>query len=104
MKTTDFRFCGQPFPLTLDPRFFYPSQAYQTAYTGLLAGIRERKGFILLTGADGAGKTTLLGQLVNHADPLVRYIFFDGATLTNVTFEDVLRLICTELGLPHDQN
>lgn len=104
MDIIDSRFCENPFIITPDSRVFSTHRAYQQAYASLLAGIRERKGFLLFTGANGIGKTTLLSQLMKHDDALARYLLVNSTQLANATFEDVLRVICTELGLPQDQN
>jgi len=89
---------------TTDLSFLYASRAYQKAYADLLMAIRECKGFVLLTGAEGSGKTTLLCQLMRHADARARYLFFDGTTLPNATFEDFLHFLSTELGLHQDRD
>ncbi len=48
-----------PFDLTPNPRFLFHSGKHREALNHLLYGIRERKGFVQLTGEVGAGKTTL---------------------------------------------
>src|SRR5712691_5542422 len=95
--TEHFGLREQPFHVTPDPRFFYPSPAYQEAYASLLYGIRERKGFIVLTGEVGTGKTTLLRKLMNHPEENVRLVFF---YITTLTFEELVSFACEELGLP----
>src|SRR5436190_12672385 len=59
-----------PFTITPNPRFLYLSAKHHEALNQLLYGIRERKGFVQLTGEVGAGKTTLcramLDELGNH--------------------------------------
>jgi len=55
-----------PFNLTPDTRFLYLSQHHREAMAALLYGIRERKGFILLTGEIGSGKTTICRALVGE--------------------------------------
>ena len=48
-----------PFDITPNPRFLFYSARHREAYNHLLYGLRERKGFVQLTGEVGAGKTTL---------------------------------------------
>ena len=48
-----------PFDLTPNPRFIFFSAKHREAFNHLLYGIRERKGFVQLTGEVGAGKTTI---------------------------------------------
>ncbi|MFB3061676.1 MAG: ExeA family protein, partial [Candidatus Binatia bacterium] len=59
----------KPFNLTPDPRYFFLSENHREAYEHLLYGIREKEGFILITGEVGTGKTTLCRTLLNQIDP-----------------------------------
>jgi type II secretory pathway predicted ATPase ExeA len=96
MYTSYFGFREKPFNVTPDPRFFYPNPVYQEAYATLLCGIRERKGFVVLTGEAGTGKTTLLRRLMDNLGGTVRFVFFYN---TNLTFEELLTFTCKELAL-----
>ena len=60
-----------PFRHTTDPRFLYANAAYNEVYAALLAGIRERKGLLILTGEPGTGKTTLLHLLASAFDDTI---------------------------------
>ncbi len=55
-----------PFSITPDPRFLFYSGKHREAFNHLLYGIRERKGFVQLTGEVGAGKTTLCRALLEQ--------------------------------------
>lgn len=57
-----------PFDLTPNPRFLFHSAKHREAINHLLYGIRERKGFVQLTGEVGAGKTTLCRALLEQLD------------------------------------
>lgn len=57
-----------PFDLTPNPRFLFFSAKHREAFNHLLYGIRERKGFVQLTGEVGAGKTTLCRALLEQLD------------------------------------
>ncbi len=48
-----------PFNITPNPRFLFYSAKHREAFNHVLYGIRERKGFVQLTGEVGAGKTTI---------------------------------------------
>lgn len=96
MYTAYFGFQEKPFTVTPDPRFFFPNPVYHEAYSTLLYGIRERKGFMLLSGEVGTGKTTLLRRLMNNLEVSVRFVFFYNTTLT---FEELVSFTCGELGL-----
>ena len=97
MYTSYFGFREKPFNVTPDPRFFYTNPVYQEAYATLLYGIRERKGFIVLTGEVGTGKTTLLRKFMDNSTELSASFFFFN---TNPTFEELLTFTCNELALP----
>lgn len=91
-----FGFREKPFNVTPDPKYFYTNPIYQEAYASLLYGIRERKGFIVLTGEVGTGKTTLLRKLMNSPEENIRLVFFYNTTLS---FEELVSFACDELGL-----
>jgi general secretion pathway protein A len=55
-----------PFTITPNPRFLFFSGKHREALNHLLYGIRERKGFVQLTGEVGAGKTTLCRALLEQ--------------------------------------
>jgi general secretion pathway protein A len=85
-----------PFNITPNPRFLFYSGKHREAFNHLLYGIRERKGFVQLTGEVGAGKTTLcralLDQLGNN---------FSTALILNPALdaEGLVRNIAAEFGL-----
>lgn len=61
-----FGLAEAPFNITPDSRFLFLSQRHREALSALLYGIRERKGFIMLTGEIGSGKTTVCRALVHE--------------------------------------
>lgn len=64
-----YGFQDDPFSLTPDPRFLYLTTQHREALNHLLYGIRQRKGFICLTGEVGTGKTTLCRALLRQLGP-----------------------------------
>ncbi len=64
MYTSFFGLREKPFDLLPNPDFLYLSRAHKRALTYLTHGIRERTGFILLTGEVGSGKTTLIRNMI----------------------------------------
>lgn len=62
------RFFGlkeKPFNVTSDPAFLFFSRRHKEAFSHLIYGIKERKGFLEITGEIGTGKTTLCKALLN---------------------------------------
>src|SRR5919109_3013485 len=57
-----------PFAPTPDPKFLFQSARHREALAQLIYGVRERKGFIVLSGEIGTGKTTLLRTLLERLD------------------------------------
>lgn len=55
-----------PFNITPDPRYIFFSKKHLEAFSSLLYGIENRKGFIAITGEIGAGKTTLCRVLLEE--------------------------------------
>lgn len=91
-----FGFREAPFNITPDTRLFFFSQTHREAFDHLLFGIRERKGFILLTGEVGCGKTTLCRALLEHLDTKYKTALILNPTMTGT---QLLKAILTELGL-----
>lgn len=86
----------KPFQLLPDPEFMYLSRSHKKALIYLDYGIRERTGFILLTGDIGSGKTTLIRDLLTkrYERVVVAKIFN-----TRVNSEQLLAMINDDFGL-----
>ena len=56
----------KPFEITVDPDFLWLGEKHNEALATLEYGIREDKGFLLLTGDVGTGKTVLINRLVRN--------------------------------------
>jgi general secretion pathway protein A len=85
-----------PFDLTPNPHFLFHSGKHREALNHLLYGIRERKGFVQLTGEVGAGKTTLCRAMLEQLDGQ-----FSTALILNPVLNatELMKLIATEFGL-----
>ncbi len=62
----------KPFNVTADPAFLFFSRRHKEAFSHLIYGIKERKGFLEITGEIGTGKTTLCKALLNSLDKDVK--------------------------------
>jgi len=91
-----FGFKEPPFKLSPDPRFFFSSKKHQEAFSHILYGLKERKGFIVVTGEVGTGKTTLCRRLLAKLDPTVRTALLFNPQLTTV---ELLQSINQDFGL-----
>ena len=81
------RFYGlkeNPFKITPDPDFLFLSKCHQEALSYLLYGIKERKGFIAITGDIGTGKTTLCRALLNRLDQNTKTAFILNSRLSDL--------------------
>lgn len=67
-----FGFIEKPFNITPDTHFLYPSPQHDGVLKTLGYGIRERKGFLLLTGEVGTGKTTSLRALLSQLEEQIQ--------------------------------
>jgi general secretion pathway protein A len=91
-----YGFRESPFNITPDPRFLFFSDRHREAFNHILFGIRERKGFIQVTGEVGAGKTTLCRAVLEELGP--NYV---TALILNpcLNATQLLRAILAEFGL-----
>ncbi len=85
-----------PFDITPNPRFLFYSTKHREAYNHLLFGIRERKGFVQLTGEVGAGKTTLCRAMLDQLDGR-----FATALILNPVLDpdQLMKAVAMEFGL-----
>jgi len=87
----------KPFSITPDPKFLYLGKTHKEAFAHLLYGIRERGGFIVVTGEIGAGKTTLCRGLLSHLDEDTLVAFIFNPTLSAL---ELLKSINEDFGIP----
>ena len=86
-----------PFEITPDPSFLFPTRRHNEALAALYYGVRRHKGFVVMTGEVGTGKTLLvrcLLQLLNHSDVAYAYVF--NSCLSPLEF---LQYVAGDLGL-----
>ena len=87
-----------PFEITPDPSFLFPTKRHNEALAALYYGVRRHKGFVVLTGEVGTGKTLLLRCLLQlfkqNNDVAYAYVF--NGRLSPLEF---LQYIAGDLGL-----
>ncbi|HEY6050320.1 MAG TPA: AAA family ATPase, partial [Thermoanaerobaculia bacterium] len=85
-----------PFNLTPDPRFLFFSDQHREAFHHVLFGLRERKGFIQITGEVGAGKTTVCRAILNELGPSFKTALILNPMLTS---SELMEKLLEELAL-----
>jgi N-acetylmuramoyl-L-alanine amidase/type II secretory pathway predicted ATPase ExeA len=86
----------QPFGVTPDPRFLYPSRTHSKAFYSLSSGIEANCGFLALIAKPGMGKTTLLFQLLKQFEDKSRVVFLSQ---TQCASRELLHFLLSALGL-----
>jgi general secretion pathway protein A len=70
-----FGFQEDPFGVSPDPRYLYPSQTHQEALESLENGFYNNRGFIAMIAPPGMGKTTLLYRFLEDTRDTARSVF-----------------------------
>lgn len=86
-----------PFEITPDPSFLFPTNRHKEALAALYYGVRRHKGFVVMTGEVGTGKTLLvrwLLQLLKGTNVAYAYVF--NSRLSSMDF---LQFIAGDFGL-----
>ncbi len=87
-----------PFEITPDPSFLFPTTRHNEALASLYYGVTAHRGFVVLTGEVGTGKTLILRSLLGllqRRDVAFALIF--NPTLSPMEF---MRYIALDFGLP----
>jgi len=79
-----------PFNVTSDPSFLFLSKEHKEALSHILYGIKERKGFLEITGEIGAGKTTLCKAILNHMEGRAKTAFILNSNLSEIQLLDAI--------------
>ena len=98
MYNNYYGFKESPFNLTPNSRFFFPSGKHTDALDSLVYAIRERKGFIVITGEIGSGKTTVCRTLLNQLDSKTQTAL---VTNTHLNGKDLLMSILDEFEIEY---
>lgn len=94
-----YGFREKPFNLTPDPKFLYLSAKHHEAFAHLEFGLRQRGGFIVVSGEVGTGKTTLCRYFLERLDEstVSAFILYPALGTT-----ELLRAVNRDLGIPFD--
>ncbi len=87
-----------PFEITPDPAFLFPTTRHNEALASLYYGVTSHRGFVVLTGEVGTGKTLILRSLLGllqRSDIAFALIF--NPSLSPLEF---IRYIAGDFGLP----
>jgi general secretion pathway protein A len=98
MYKTFYNLQRNPFEITPDPSFLFPTTRHNEALASLYYGVTAHRGFVVLTGEVGTGKTLILRSLlglVQRRDVAFALIF--NPTLSPLEF---MRYIAGDFGLP----
>ena len=86
-----------PFEVSPDPYFFYPTPRHNEALALLNYGVLRRKGFVVVTGEVGTGKTLLVRCLLDSLSThKVAFAYINNPLLSVQSF---LEQVLTDLGL-----
>jgi general secretion pathway protein A len=88
-----------PFEITPDPSFLFPTKRHNEALAALYYGVRWHKGFVVLTGQVGTGKTLLLRcllQLLKQSKDVAYAYLFNSRLLPT----EFLQYVVSDFGLP----
>jgi general secretion pathway protein A len=86
-----------PFEITPDPAFLFPTRRHNEALASLYYGVERHKGFVVLTGEVGTGKTLVLRcllDLLNRDEVSYAYLFS-----TKLAELDFLRYVARDFGI-----
>ena len=91
-----FGFREKPFNLTPDPKFLYLSTKHNEAFAHLEFGLKQRGGFMAVTGEVGTGKTTLCRYFLERLDDdtVSAFILYPALGTT-----ELLRSVNKDLGI-----
>jgi len=95
-----YRFSEEPFGLNPDPKFLYLAMSHYKALTSMMAGIKEKKGLILVTGEVGVGKTILIHALLKDLSKNIKTAFIFNPRFD---FKSLLKNILLDMELPIDK-
>ena len=97
-----FGLSRNPFEISPDPYFLFPTERHKDALASIYYGIGRRKGFVIMTGEVGTGKTLLvrcLLELLKKQQVSFAHVF--NPVLSGVEF---LQYVVADMGLKSPDN
>ena len=91
-----FGLTENPFSLSPEPRYLFLSEQHRDALNCLIYGIKEKKGFVLISGGIGLGKTTICRSLLASLDDSVETALIFNTAISDL---DLLETILDEYGI-----
>ena len=85
-----------PFSLSPEPRYLFLSEQHRDALNCLIYGIKEKKGFVLISGGIGLGKTTICRSLLGALDDSVETALIFNTAISDL---DLLETVLGEYGI-----
>ena len=96
MYETFYALTQRPFSITSNPAMLFLSPRHKEALSHLTYGIKERVGFIEITGEVGTGKTTVCRALLNQLDDTTKTAFIFNSNLSEL---QLMQTIVADLGI-----
>ncbi|MBA3036111.1 MAG: AAA family ATPase [Desulfobacterium sp.] len=90
-----FQFHEAPFSITPDPGFLFLSATHQSVIEKIIYGIKNRLGFVLLTGEVGTGKTTICRSVLDKLEKDAETVYIINPSLSGI---EILATILDDLG------
>lgn len=90
MYLEHFNLESDPFRLSPDAKFFYPSLSHSTAKEYMDYVLWSRDSFVVITGDIGTGKTTLIQKMLNDAGPKLTVAKIHQTQLDEIEFIQAL--------------
>ena len=91
-----FQLWDEPFGVTPDPAYLYPSTTHLAALDSLRNGILGGRGFMTLIAEPGMGKTTLLYQLIEQMPQTTRTAYLFQTQCNSLEF---MQYLLSEVGV-----
>lgn len=96
MYLEHFDLKDKPFSIAPSPRMLYLSETHDEGCARILYGIRESRGFVVVSGAVGLGKTTVLLSALEQLKGGVNTALIFNAV---ESYAQLLRMVCLEFGI-----